>query len=408
MATTFGKLDFHVSFKPSSAFPLDAREYFENYAAALAAAQSAVEAGSAESNYYFGQVLRVVDGGVAALYQIQPDKTLAPVGGVAALDDITARVKDAEDDIDALTEAVGGIDDKIAAAVAAANHLQFKVVDSYEAIDVNAEGAANYIYLVAKEGADGDVHDEYMIISGKIELIGHTKVDLTDYAKSADIEAAYVKKETGKRLMTDAEGTKLSGLLGIKSVSGELLLGEDGQLSVQEIAQAKVTGLIDALDGKVDKVAGSRLMTTEEANKLAKLVLNADGSVGLSGTVNAENVQGLTALLDGKVDKADGARLLLETEGTKLEGIEAGAQVNKIERVKINGTELEITDKAVDIPLATAQAAGVVLGTDVENGIAVAADGTMSVNSLNVNKLTQTDGEVLVLYGGNAAGHASN
>lgn len=35
---------------------------------------------------------------------------------------------------------------------------------------------------------------------------------LEPYAKTADIEAGYVAKETGKRLMTDAEGTKLAGI----------------------------------------------------------------------------------------------------------------------------------------------------------------------------------------------------
>ena len=36
--------------------------------------------------------------------------------------------------------------------------------------------------------------------------------DLAPYAKTADVEAGYVAKETGKRLMTDAEGTKLAGI----------------------------------------------------------------------------------------------------------------------------------------------------------------------------------------------------
>ena len=36
-------------------------------------------------------------------------------------------------------------------------------------------------------------------------------------------------------------------------------------------------------------------------------------------------------------------------EGTKLAGIATGAQVNKIESVKVGGTALEITEKAVNI-----------------------------------------------------------
>lgn len=36
--------------------------------------------------------------------------------------------------------------------------------------------------------------------------------DLAPYAKTADVEAGYVAKESGKRLMTDAEGAKLAGI----------------------------------------------------------------------------------------------------------------------------------------------------------------------------------------------------
>ena len=38
-----------------------------------------------------------------------------------------------------------------------------------------------------------------------------------------------------------------------------------------------------------------------------------------------------------------------DAEGTKLEGIETGAQINKIESIKVGGTALKITEKAVNI-----------------------------------------------------------
>lgn len=72
----FGKLDFNISLKPTSAFPLDARCYFESYDDALAAATTAEEAGSTNTIYYYGQKLVVVDGGTSTWYTIQPDKTL--------------------------------------------------------------------------------------------------------------------------------------------------------------------------------------------------------------------------------------------------------------------------------------------------------------------------------------------
>ena len=81
---------------------------------------------------------------------------------------------------------------------------------------------------------------------------------------------------------------------------------------------------------------------------------------------------------------------------------DVGAQANVLEKVKINNVELDIAeDKSVNIPVASASL-GVVKTSAAENGVAIAADGSMSVNSVNVNKLTQTEGEFLVLYGGSA------
>ena len=76
MALDFGKLNFSVSFNPTSAFPLDARSYFESYAKAEAAARIAEAAGSTNSIYYYGQTVAVVENGMANFYIIQPDKTL--------------------------------------------------------------------------------------------------------------------------------------------------------------------------------------------------------------------------------------------------------------------------------------------------------------------------------------------
>ena len=72
----FGKLNYSVSLKPTSAFPLDARCYFESLAEAQAAASTAEEAGSTNTIYYYGQKLVVVADGFATWYTIQPDKTL--------------------------------------------------------------------------------------------------------------------------------------------------------------------------------------------------------------------------------------------------------------------------------------------------------------------------------------------
>ena len=81
MSMEFGKLNFSVSFNPTSAFPLDARSYFESYAEAEKAAKLATAAGGAKSVYYYGQTLVVVENDKAKFYIIQPNNTLSAVEG---------------------------------------------------------------------------------------------------------------------------------------------------------------------------------------------------------------------------------------------------------------------------------------------------------------------------------------
>ena len=76
----FGTLNFSVAFNPTSAFPLDARSFFNSLEAAQAAAKTAKEVGSTESVYYYGQHLVVVENNSATMYIIQPDNTLKAVG----------------------------------------------------------------------------------------------------------------------------------------------------------------------------------------------------------------------------------------------------------------------------------------------------------------------------------------
>lgn len=58
-------------------------------------------------------------------------------------------------------------------------------------------------------------------------------------------------------------------------------------------------------------------------------------------------------LLNGKVNVVEGKGLstndFTDTDKTKLNGIESGAQVNKLESIKVNGSTQPITNKSVDI-----------------------------------------------------------
>lgn len=95
---------------------------------------------------------------------------------------------------------------KISTAVAAADHLQRKVVASTADINLSAADADKFIYMVSKTGKDGDKYDEYMIINGVLEKVGNWEVDLSNY----------VEKDGDKVLsandFTDALKAKLDGI----------------------------------------------------------------------------------------------------------------------------------------------------------------------------------------------------
>ena len=87
------------------------------------------------------------------------------------------------------------------------------IKNSIAEIDVEAEDADQYIYMVPAENAEaGDSYNEYMVIGGVLERVGDWGVDLSDYALASDVNTALgnkVDKEVGKSLVDDNEIAKL-------------------------------------------------------------------------------------------------------------------------------------------------------------------------------------------------------
>lgn len=74
---------------------------------------------------------------------------------------------------------------EVQSAITAAGHMAKKIVDKLPAA---ADAQENVLYLVPKADGSGDnIHDEYMLINGKLERIGDTQTDLTGYLKSSDL-----------------------------------------------------------------------------------------------------------------------------------------------------------------------------------------------------------------------------
>ena len=257
----FGKLNFAVAFNPQTAFPLDARYYFDSLTDAQTAAAGAVEAGSSDGTYYYGEQVVVVADGAATLYIIQPDGSLTEVGAASS----------SSSDGEYMT--ADDVQSAIETAIAAAGHASFVTADAVPTADAAEE---NVLYLVLN--SDTGYYDIYALVGEEVVLLDDTGVDLTDYSTTEEMNAAIT-----------AAISAIDAPL-ITSVDTDEFTVTDGLLAINAVPLEKVTGLTDALS--------------------------------------------------------------------------SAGEENVIELITIDGTALEITDKTVDIPLATTESAGLLSAVD--------------------------------------------
>ena len=175
-----------------------------------------------------------------------------------------------------------------------------------------------------------------------------------DYAKASDLTALANRVQ-----VLEDVGAEKNVIASVDT--GSFTVDAERKLTLNDVPMAKVTGLSDALNGKVDKVEGYTLLSPTDKTKLDALVIGESG-VEISGKVNAANVEGLGNWITTNRDTVPG--LLSTTEATKLAGIADSAQVNVLEAVAIDGVDLTIEGKKVNIPLATTTTAGALSATD--------------------------------------------
>ena len=127
--------------------------------------------------------------------------------------------------------------------------IEFQIVES-----LPTTGKKGVIYLVAHNNEEGnpahnpsdkDIYDEYIWVTNKFEKIGNTDVDLSAYAKSADVDTK-ISTEIGK---LDVDEIAVGAGKTISKISET-----DGKIAVTpvdiQITESQVTGLTDSLAGK--------------------------------------------------------------------------------------------------------------------------------------------------------------
>lgn len=166
------------------------------------------------------------------------------------------------------------------------------------------------------------------------EVINNLTSDSTVAALSAAqgkaLKAAIDAIAGGTLTVPVATASKVGGLLSQTDVVGGVKVEADGKANVAEVAKAQ-------------KLSAARTFT---------LAGDATGSASFDGSADAEitvAIADVTADKHGLMTPAQKASL---AELVSLKPAEAGAQVNKIETVKVDGVALNITDKAVNVDLS--------------------------------------------------------
>lgn len=439
MAMTFGTLDFAVAFNRQTAFPLDAKSYFESLEAAQAAAASAQEAGSSETVYYYGQQIAVVDSGKATLYVIQPDKTLKEVGGnILINENVFSKSEDGTLDLLGFADAVGGAqlvkteDGKVSwvkpdtttveGLSTAIESLKTTVGDDKSGLVKQvADNKAAIDTLNGASTVQGSVaYQIAQVVAGADESFDTLK-EIADWIAGHKTDAASMNSQINTNkddiaaLKTKVGDTSVADQIAA-AVDAALKDGESDKYALADDL-ATANGKITALQGLVGETAVATQIS--DAIDGALKIDGAEKYALASHTHEIANVTGLQAILDAKAAAND-----VETLQSTVDGLEAkahehanktvldaisedkvnawdAAQANVIESIKLNGTVIApAADKSVNIaiPAATAEALGLV---KVDGESIVSNEGVISVKSVSTDLLVQGS-DTLIMDGGNA------
>ena len=441
------KMDWLKPFQRTGKFPLDRSDLFSSYADAVkyaAGDMSNPDSRELCGTSYIGQIITVFENDVITVYKIEADRTLAEVGR-ATLGD--AKSIDLSEEgvlsLHGFSTATAGQQPRIVnKGTAEAPDLQLEwytpdnstveglqanvgalqeTVDGVVAEDgtVTKEGLVHKVAALEADKADADKVYTKEEIDGKLTGALHYKGTYATFeALLADVTAGTITPAQGDVWnITAAGGTDAAGIA-IKAGDNVIFNGTGWDVSsgTVDLSAYYTSAQVDAeLLKKVDKVDGYRLMSTEEGERLAEVskgeASETHGNIKLEGvetkvyelpTATAEVIGGVKSSADqDKVAvESDGTMSLNKVSGSKVEGAVAEAskvtQSIKIGEKTFDGSAaVEITAEDIPLPesvvhdtdIASEAAAGLVKASAAQDGVAVAADGTMSINDVSGSKV---------------------
>ena len=322
--------------------------------------------------------------------------------------------------------------------LAAIPHFAIEVVEELPTQDISD----TTIYLVPQEGsaASGqDIYDEYIYIpgegegQGKWELIGNTDIDLsnystteqmnsaissavsaatTDMATNAGVDAKLANYATtsamNSALANKADSSTVTALTErVTTAEGEIdTLQADVATKVDAAAVASAISSATIQGSQVNGAVASATTAGKVANALTAGEKTFDGSAAVE--ITAEDLGALTAVPQATTDALGGIKLGHVDSG---EGDEYAVELDGEGKAFVTVPVPEMPD----VPAYTAGAGISVTPNENDFIVAIAtggvttgmiADGAVTdakITGVNIQKLQQTEGDYLVLDGGNAA-----
>ena len=198
-------------------------------------------------------------------------------------------------DLDALTVRVGNVETAgyqnaeqvqtaIQAAIAASGHAHFEKVDAVPAVE---DAAENVMYLVMND--ETGHYDIYAKVGDAVVLLDDTTVDLSAYAKTADVTAAISAAINGLNIDQYATDTELNA-------------------AIERIAAVETKFSDYYTAAQIDTMLGNFYSKTEIDNKLAEKMDKADmGDYATDEEANAAAAAAETAAKAHADDQAAAA-----------------------------------------------------------------------------------------------------
>lgn len=261
-------------------------------------------------------------------------------------------------DATAMTAALGGKVDKVEGKVLSSNDYttaekeKLAGLSNYNDTEIKAD--------IAKKANAADVYTQTQVNTELDKKADKTTVEtltttVNGKANKATTISGYGITDAYTKTEVDAKVSSVYKYKG--SVVNESALPTEGQVA-GDVYNLEDTGMNVAWTGEGWDNLGSVVdltpyLTKEDAGKTyAAKATTLEGY----GITDAYTKTAVDTELNKKVDKEIGKQLSTNdyttAEKTKLTGIATGAEVNKIDAVKVNGTALGITDKAVNIDLS--------------------------------------------------------